>query len=203
MLATNRAAISYGRSSLAGETTIKEISDLSRNSGKKLKSIFGSDGSISPDDISTSYSCDMRYLGQEHPVNLPVDLKTATVPSILSDFHETHERTYTFRLDDTPVEFVTYRLKARARVPRPEITKLGDEGRSIVAALKGKRTVNFGDYGKHEATIYERSLLPPTLIGSGPIIVEEATSTTMVLPGQTLRVDEHGFLRITRQTSHS
>jgi N-methylhydantoinase A/oxoprolinase/acetone carboxylase beta subunit len=41
------------------------------------------------------------------------------------------------------------------------------------------------------------------LIGSGPIIVEEATSTTMVLPGQALRVDEHGFLRITEKTAHS
>jgi len=114
-----------------------------------------------------------------------------------------HERAYTFRLDDTPVEFVSYRLKARARVPRPEITKLGNDKRSIAAALKGRRSVDFGDYGKQEAVIYERLLLPPTLIGSGPIIVEEATSTTMVLPGQALRVDEHGFLRITEKTSHS
>jgi N-methylhydantoinase A len=204
MLATEpRRDFVRTRLSLARETTIKEISGLFAELRKEAEEYFGSDRAISPDDISTSYSCDMRYLGQEHPVNVPVELKTATVASILSDFHNTHERAYTFRLDDTPVEFVSYRLKASARVPRPEITKLGNEGRSIAAALKGKRTVNFGDYGKQEAVIYERSLLPPILIGSGPIIVEEATSTTMVLPGQALRVDEHGFLRITEKTAHS
>ena len=95
----------------------------------------------------------MRYLGQEHSVTLPVDLATSTLASILADFHDSHERTYTFRLDDTPVEFVTYRLKARASVPRPEIRKLDHAGRSAEASLKGKRMVNFGDYGKHEATI--------------------------------------------------
>jgi N-methylhydantoinase A len=204
MLATEpRRDFVRTRLSLARETTIKEISGLFAELRKEAEEYFGSDRAISPDDISTSYSCDMRYLGQEHPVNVPIELKTATVTSILSDFHNTHERAYTFRLDDTPVEFVSYRLKARARVPRPEITKLGNEGRSIAAALKGKRAVDFGDYGKQEAVIYERSLLPPILIGSGPIIVEEATSTTMVLPGQALRVDEHGFLRITEKTAHS
>jgi len=33
------------------------------------------------------------------------------------------------------------------------------------------------------------------------MIVEEATSTTMVLPGQQLRVDDHGFLRISELRS--
>ena len=134
-------------------------------------------------------------------MTLPVDLATATPTSILADFHKSHERTYTFRLDDTPVEFVTYRLKARASVPRPEIRKLDHAGRSAEAALKGKRMVNFGDYGKHEATIFERSRLPPAFTAHGPMIVEEATSTTMVMPDQQLRVDDHGFLRITE--SHS
>ena len=58
--------------------------------------------------------------------------------------------------------------------------------------------VNFGDYGTHEATIFERSRLPPDFAARGPMIVEEATSTTMVMPDQRLRVDDHGFLHITR-----
>ena len=94
--------------------------------------------------FSMSCSCDMRYLGQEHSVTVSLDLATATLASLLSDFHETHERTYTFRLEDTPVEFVTYRLKARARVPRPEIRKLDYEGRSAEAAFKGRRMVRGG-----------------------------------------------------------
>src|ERR1700747_1381798 len=60
------------RLSLAKETAIKEISGLFAELRKEAEEYFGSDRAISPDDISTSYSCDMRYLGQEHPVNVPV-----------------------------------------------------------------------------------------------------------------------------------
>jgi N-methylhydantoinase A len=183
--------------SLADTTTMEQISSLFAELNAEAESYFRHDGGMSADEIAMSYSCDMRYLGQEHSVKLTVDLATATLESLLSDFHEAHERTYTFRLEDTPVEFVTYRLEARAKVRRPEIRKLDPAGRSAEQALKGKRMVNFGDYGKHEALVFERTRLPPQFIASGPLIVEEATSTTMVLPDQQLRVDDYGFLRIT------
>ena len=182
--------------SLAEATTMAWIATLFSDLRSEAEDYFRRDEGASVDKLAMSYSCDMRYLGQEHSVTLPVDLATATLPSILADFHEAHERTYTFRLDDTPVEFVTYRLKARASVPRPEIRKLDRGDRSAEAALKGKRMVNFGDYGKHEASVFERSRLPPSFAACGPMIVEEATSTTMVMPDQQLRVDDHGFLRI-------
>ena len=44
----------------------------------------------------------------------------------------------TFALDDTPVEFVTYRLTASARVARPELVRLDAAGRSAEAAAKGR-----------------------------------------------------------------
>ena len=66
----NRAAISYGPSSLLLERQpSKKLLDLFAELRKEAEEYFGSDGSISPDNISTSHSCDMRYLGQEHPVN--------------------------------------------------------------------------------------------------------------------------------------
>jgi len=182
--------------SLAEATTIEQISTLFRELRAEAEEHFQRDGAAAADDLSISCSCDMRYFGQEHSVTVPLDPRKATLASLLSDFHETHERTYTFRLEDTAVEFVTYRLKARARVPRPEIRKLGHEGRSAEAAIKGRRTVNFGDDGKHEALIFERSRLPPCFVAYGPVIIEEASSTTIVLPGQQLRVDDYGFLRI-------
>ena len=187
--------------SLAEHTTMVEIAKLFGDLRSEAEDYFRRDEGASADKLAMSYSCDMRYLGQEHSVTLPVDLATATLASILADFHKSHERTYTFRLDDTPVEFVTYRLKARASVPRPEIRKLDHAGRSAEASLKGKRMVNFGDYGKHQATVFERSRLPPDFAARGPMIVEEATSTTMVMPDQQLRVDDHGFLRITESLS--
>ena len=158
---------------------------------------FRSDANIANAEISFEGGIDLRYLGQEHSVTVPVDIESATTATILADFHTVHEKTYTFRLDDTPVEFVTYRLAATAKVPRPELKKLSDEGRSVKAARKAPRMVDFAEDGRHEAAVYARDKLPAGALLEGPMIVEEATSTTLVHPGQTLRVDDFGFLHIT------
>ena len=72
-------------------------------------------------------------------------------------------------------------------------TKAGDKK---PAADKGARSVHFGEDGRHEARIFERDLLPAGFEAAGPLIVEEPSATTIVHPGQQLRVDELGFLHI-------
>ena len=158
---------------------------------------FAADQGFSPDGLAVSMRCDLRYLGQEHAVTVLVDPDASTIDTIVTQFHDVHEKTYTFRLPDTEIEFVTYRLKAEARVPRPDISALSAEGCSAELARRPARVVDFGEAGSHEAAVYERLLLPPGFSANGPMIVEETTSTTIVLPGQSLSVDAHGFLRIT------
>ena len=158
---------------------------------------YQTDAHMGEAEIAYEGRIDLRYLGQEHPVTVLVDIESAEVQAILAAFHDAHEKTYTFRLDDTPVEFVTYRLTASAKVPRPEMTRLAADGRSIEAAARPARTADFAEDGRHEAAVYERDRLPPGAALAGPLIVEEATATTLVHPGQTLRVDDYGFLRIT------
>ncbi len=181
----------------AEEVTIEEIGSLFTDLQDQARGYFEADGHAGAAAIATETRIDLRYLGQEHSVTVPVDLAEASVASILDDFHAAHERTYTFRLDDTPVEFVTYRLTATAGVAKPELTRLTGEGRSGEAAAKGSREVDFGEEGRHAAKLFERDLLPPGFSVAGPAIVEEPTSTTLVHPSQTLVVDDYGFLRIT------
>ena len=164
---------------------------------QEAEEYFHSDVHMTDAEIIYEGRIDLRYLGQEHSVTIPVATETATTEGILANFHDAHEKTYTFRLDDTPVEFVTYRLAATARVPRPELKKLTPEGRSLTAARKDPRLVDFAEDGRHEAAVYERDRLPVGAMIEGPLIVEEATSTTLVHPGQMLRVDDFGFLHIT------
>jgi N-methylhydantoinase A len=164
---------------------------------QRAEKYFLTDAKIADAEITYENRIDLRYLGQEHSITVPVTNETATVESILADFHVAHEKTYTFRLDDTPVEFVTYRLAATANVPRPEIIKLSAEGRSLEAARQKSRMVDFSEDGRHEAAVYARDNLPAGALLDGPLIVEEATSTTLVHPGQKLRVDDFGFLHIT------
>ena len=147
--------------------------------------------------FSAACHLDMRYGGQEHAVTIPIDLDRTSRESILDTFHAAHERAYTFRLADTPVELVTFRLSATADVARPELTPWSADGRSATAAAREGRTVDFGEVGRHETRVYDRDLLPPGFEADGPVIVEEPSSTTLVCPGQRVRVDDLGFLRIT------
>ncbi len=160
------------------------------------KEYFRNDAHVSDAKISFDCRIDLRYLGQEHSVTVPVTNDGDSVEQILAAFHDAHEKSYTFRLEDTPVEFVTFRLTAMANVARPKINKISADGRSLKASEKAARLVDFADDGRHETSVYERAKLTPRVELKGPLIVEEATSTTLVHPGQILRVDDFGFLHI-------
>jgi N-methylhydantoinase A len=82
-------------------------------------------------------------------------------------------------------------------VPRPQLGRISASGRSAEKAKKGQRAVEFAEEGRREATVLERDLLPPDFTANGPLIIEEPSSTTLVYPGQQLRVDDLGFLHIT------
>jgi N-methylhydantoinase A len=50
--------------------------------------------------------------------------------------------------------------------------------------------------GFTETAIYDRDALGPGATFAGPAVVEEANATTVVPPGDSLRVDEYGNLVI-------
>jgi N-methylhydantoinase A len=51
-------------------------------------------------------------------------------------------------------------------------------------------------HGTVEAEVHDRDGLVPGDRLEGPAIVEEAASTTLLLPGQQLTVDEYGNLEV-------
>ncbi|MEM7132342.1 MAG: hydantoinase/oxoprolinase family protein [Chloroflexota bacterium] len=139
---------------------------------------------------------DLRYHGQEHTVSVPVASTIESVETIVNDFHAGHERLYTFQLPDTPVEFVNFHVTGFKNVETPAIQPLDippENSQSIPSAI---RQVDFDEDGVHETAIYQRSQLPPGFSAEGPLIVEEAASTTLVHPGQKMDVDSFGNLMI-------
>ncbi len=141
---------------------------------------------------------DMRYKGQEHTVKVPLpagEITAHSVQDMNERFHSLHEQAYTFRLE-TPVELVNYHVTAVGRVKKPEFKKLDGRPTNLAGARKGARRVNFDELGFQEAAIYERESLPVGVPISGPAVVEEPASTTVVFPGQKLTRDEYGFLHI-------
>ena len=152
----------------ADDITVEQIRSVFADLEAEADAYFSAADGVSSDALSFGRSVDMRYLGQEHTVTVPIDETAVDLATILSDFHAAHERAYTFSLTDTPVEFVTFRLTATASVPRPRVNPIDDEGRSAAEAHKGRRLVDFGEDGRHEADICERDATSRGLRGAGP-----------------------------------
>lgn len=148
-------------------------------------------------DLVATRSVDMRYVGQEHTVSVPVADDIGSIAELEERFHDMHLRLYTFALrEDTLVEVVNFRLTGHLEVATPALSRLDPEGRSEEAALKGSRSVDFDADGTHTSAVYQRELLPPGATIDGPAVIEESSSTTLVHPGQRLTVDEWGNLSI-------
>jgi N-methylhydantoinase A len=137
-----------------------------------------------------SMSLDMRYKGQEHTVEVAVPPNGD--PAVLTArFHDAHERRYTFRLAD-PVEVVNFRLAAVVAQSRPAPART-----QPFAAFEpvGYRSVRFASDAVR-TPIFRRDVLGVGAAIEGPAIVEEAATTTVVLPGDRLEVHASGSLLI-------
>ncbi len=146
------------------------------------------------DRIRVRRALDLRYAGQEHTVRLPVDVG-ATPAAIVEAFHAAHRRQYTFALLDTPVEIVNYRVTSTVTMPRPAGVRQVATG-DVAPMPIAHRTLAVDGTGVN-AAVYARATLPVGFAATGPLIVEEASATTLVLGGQRVSVDEHVNLRIT------
>lgn len=138
----------------------------------------------------------LRYVGQEHSVAVPVPAgiwSADTLGRVAERFHRAHRRRFGFRLDG-PVELV--QLHVTAVVPG-QATKLGpwQGGASLESALRGHRPCLFPG-GWQEVPVYEREALPAGARISGPALIEEAATVTVLLEGQQLEVDPWGNLVI-------
>jgi N-methylhydantoinase A len=149
---------------------------------------------VSKSAVLFDHAIEMRYVGQEHTVSTRLDPR-AELQAALAAFHAAHEKTYTFRLDDTGVELVTFHLTAEIDSPRIGMPEISTSG-SIDEAIVGRRELHVGDRDPVLAIVYDRDRLPAGASFTGPALVEEATATTAVLPGQRVSIDRFGLLLI-------
>ena len=134
---------------------------------------------------------DMKYEGQvsELTVYLPPGTVTPENLKKLSDsFEEEHERTYGYRTD-APFQLVNLRVIARglseeSRIPDSlDIPSTANGGQS-------NRSVYFGPgHGFMDAPVISRGSLAGKTM-SGPLIIEEYDSTTVVPPGWKVSIDQ-------------
>jgi len=146
--------------------------------------------------IEIAHFADLRYRGQAFELTIPVPDRRLTAPdlaNLVEEFGREHERTYGHRAQDEPVEIVNVRLVARN--PRARWSATSDALRSDRASTGATRAAYFGrEQGVQATAIVSRHALATPR--PGPLIVEEYDATTLVPPGATASLDEHGSIAI-------
>ncbi|MSO77666.1 MAG: hydantoinase/oxoprolinase family protein [Alphaproteobacteria bacterium] len=150
-----------------------------------------------PPNASVCYAADMRYTGQSYELEIPIaalegdDLVARTVAL----FHRLYRETYGHGNQGEPVELVNLRAVVGYQPPAPPPDPPAAPGGQ--ARPRAHRQVWFGDdAGEFQVPIWSRAALGPGMALAGPAIVEQPDTTTVVYPGQTLRVHETGALII-------
>jgi N-methylhydantoinase A len=88
---------------------------------------------------------------------------------------------------------VNLRLSAVGKLPPLAIA----QPMRAAAARQGRRRVVFGGAASEAAILWREGLLPGAAV-PGPAVIEALDSTTVIPPGWTARVADHGFLRLVR-----
>ena len=136
----------------------------------------------------------LRYVGQEHTLEVRLDdgaIDDALLSRLRASFDRASEEAYAFSLT-TPVEIVEARVSVSAT--RGGVTWA--TARAIPHELR-PRDVDLDQHGGvRRADVVHRGALMDGDRVAGPCIVEEPATTTLVLPGQSVRADELGNLVI-------
>jgi len=138
---------------------------------------------------------EMRYIGQFHEVEIELPagpLNAESLQVLLKNFHAKYERMYTYSMPWRPAELLTFRLKVTAPA-RPLRMAAGDKnpGR-IESARTGSRRCLFPDHAERvETPVYDWDRLEPGHKVAGPALIDDKTTTVLVVPGFTCEVDAY------------
>ena len=148
-----------------------------------------------PDEcIARERHIDARFRGQAHELSVPVHLATLTLADLIrvqQDFRDMYASLYGVKLSN-PVQLVNFRSRIIGRVPKLELGRSAVSGGDPDRALKISRPVYFRRVGAFlDTPVYNRQKLAAGDIFTGPAVVEEPDSTTIVPPGYQVNVGDY------------
>jgi N-methylhydantoinase A len=146
--------------------------------------------------VTTTRGADMRYVGQEHAVTvaLPTGLFAAgDRAGIKREFDAVHDLRYGFSSPGEAAEIVSLRSTVTGALAKPRPAKITAGGPEI--GVRETRRITFDGEAAEAAVIDRAALLAGNRL-TGPAVIEEYASTTVLYPGDRLTVDEYGNLVI-------
>ena len=177
----------------------------------ELESIFGdmekegraaiAESVVKPSEIRISLAADMRYVGQEHAVavELPTEFfQQKDRSAIKAQFDKVHAVRYGTSAPGEPADLVSLRMTVTGLMQKPSPRQVPEGAKAPEAdALLRTKDVYFHSVGGFAPTqVYARNKLRRGNEVSGPALIEEHASTTVISPGDKLTVDAFGNLVI-------
>lgn len=152
---------------------------------------------ISTEQVTYQTYLDIRYVGQEFTLPVPVSveqLEKGDIAGIRSSFDCIHEQRYGHQAPEEPVEMVNIRLTVTGRRAKPQFPGLKASGQTPEPKY---RPVYFDDLERPvHCPVYFREQLPPGFVVKGPALIQEYASTTVLFDGDVCEVCDTGELII-------
>jgi N-methylhydantoinase A len=148
-----------------------------------------------------AYLADLRYVGQEHTIAIPVRepaMLSGDFSSLRAAFDAEHDQRYGQAAPDEKLEIVNVRLVVTAaRADTLAERWLSDQWTPEAPVADQWRDAIFADAAKPLRTrvVWRPSLAAGARI-EGPAVIEEPNATTLIHPGDTATVLEDGHLVI-------
>jgi N-methylhydantoinase A len=137
-------------------------------------------------DMALQRTVEMMYQGQWRSLSISAPAAITRIGALIEAFHREHEREFNYRRDEAPVSIFRLAIKAIGIVPKADLPK--HVARDYAPDPIGRRKVWF-DGTAHDAAVYQRETLEAGARFTGPAIVEQFDSTTVVPPHMRASVD--------------
>jgi N-methylhydantoinase A len=186
----------YVRSKLVGldDLDLDNINQLFSQLIEQANADLHGEG-FSDDEIKLEPYLDLRYAGQGYELTVPCSMPPLAKQDLnlmRGRFDTLHEQNSGHKAETEPVELVSLRLISVGLVPQAKLSPGKVTGRKVEQAKTGERKVFFGkEHGTLNTQIYNREFFEPGHKISGPAIVEQLDTTTVIQPGQEATVDDY------------
>jgi N-methylhydantoinase A len=186
---------------LSGELTAlprAKIQELYREmESEGLKTL--SEEGMQPSDVILSYGVDLKYVGQFHEVTIAFASLSESFAELQKSFEVQHKKLYGYDLPGQPVEALHWRLTAVGRTEKPsDGGRLPPKTRDKARPQKTRNVIFDGDTVMTD--VYDGRELSAGSAIEGPAIIEEPTTTVVLPPGCSLRINQFGDYELSLET---
>lgn len=186
LMADTRFDYSLSKIMLANDENIDEINNIFSSLTKDGNEMLSSEG-IPNRNREFEYVIDCRYERQNYEIPIRISsgqLDIKSIAELKEKFHAEHNRLYGYSDKNKNIQMVNYRLGAIGIIDKPNLEPLPLDANYLSPKAIEIRQVRFEGCKEYvDTAIYSRDDIPVGFKISGPAIIEQMDSTSIIPPG--------------------